>query len=100
MIVVICPTTQEKMCTTGSLRMAAMRSRNSLRVVASASDLSAEAQRAKAEAIQTLYGDAVWIASSLALLAMTALERPRQSPHTPSFRDGPKDQTADAQLRT
>ncbi len=46
MIVLICPTTQEKMCTTGSLRMAGMHSRDSLHVIASASDLSAEAQRA------------------------------------------------------
>ena len=46
MIVVICPTTQEEMCTTGSLRMAGMRSRDSPQAIASASDLSAEARRA------------------------------------------------------
>jgi hypothetical protein len=46
MIVVICPTAQGKMCTTGSLRMAGMHSRDSLHVIASARDLSAEAQTA------------------------------------------------------
>jgi hypothetical protein len=46
-IVVICPTTQEEMCTTGSLRMAGMRSRDSLHVIASARDLSAGERRRK-----------------------------------------------------
>jgi hypothetical protein len=53
-IVLICPTAQGKMCTTGSSRMAGMHSRDSLHVIASAS-----------EAIQTSSAASVWIASSL-----------------------------------
>ena len=34
-MVLICPTAQEEMCTTGSLRMAGMRSHDSLHVIAS-----------------------------------------------------------------
>ena len=41
MIVVICPTTQAKMCTTGSLRMAGMRWCDSLHVIASSLSLLA-----------------------------------------------------------
>ena len=41
MIVVICPTTQAKMCTTGSLRMAGMRSCDSFHVIASSLSLLA-----------------------------------------------------------
>jgi hypothetical protein len=59
-IVVICPTTQEEMCTTGSLCMAGMR-------IARLSPRHCE----RSEAIQTSTTEIVWIASSLSLLAMT-----------------------------
>jgi hypothetical protein len=46
MVVLICPTAQGKMCTTGILRMASMRiARNSLRVIASASEAIQERSR-------------------------------------------------------
>jgi hypothetical protein len=64
MIVVICPTAQEKNVhhpgTTGSLRMRPMH--HALHVIASAS-----------EAIKTVSAVTVWIASSLSLLAMTTI---------------------------
>ena len=65
MIVVICPTTQEEMCTTGSLRMGLC--------VALSAPLRTQAKQSSFASTEI-----VWIASSLSLLAMTT-ERIRRT---------------------
>jgi hypothetical protein len=71
MVVLICPTTQGKMCTTGSLRMGLCVQVSPRHCEPPGPRVARPDDRLR-EAIQTLSADAAWIASSLTLLAMTA----------------------------